>query len=381
MRLQQVRGAARPSTVLGLLQRGRGAGWVQVARGAAESDVLLEAIRTDMRWAAPVESREDYFATLALHVKLPAAAVAEAAGHSDDEDYAREILAAMAKRGSADAEAELAKLPPDDDGVFDPWVPPEQPPADAPIDVVMSSARPPYPTAILERLRLTQIDREVANIRQAALDPSDTQQWRLALRVLRDRRDPVLVPQLEHWLTSDNPTLRIGARWYAEALPAAAALPLARAWLAFDDDRGRMSKRVMRFHAEPADVPVIRAALEVEANYYAAGDLVAALARHPVQGPYPELERVYVTAAYSHTRGEAAAAMAASDPGFGSRYAIECLWDCEPDARIAGIRHTPLTGAWRRRIQELAEDKHEEPSVRDAARERLALTPGEDVTP
>jgi hypothetical protein len=206
--------------VLGLLQRGRGAGWVQVARGAAAPDVLLEAIRTDMRWDSLVESREDYFATLALYVKLPAAAVAEAAGHSDDEDYAREILAAMAKRGSADAEAELEKLSPDDDGVLDPWVPPDQPPADAPIGILLSSTRPPYPRAILERLRGTRIDCEVAEIRQAALDPSDTRRWRLALRVLRDRRDPVLVPRLESWLTSDEPTIRIGAGWYAQALPA-----------------------------------------------------------------------------------------------------------------------------------------------------------------
>ncbi|MDA0352022.1 MAG: hypothetical protein O3A10_07425 [Chloroflexi bacterium] len=63
---------ANPDTTLGKLQRGRGAGWLEcleLPRGEAH-DLLWRCITADPRLDHQVESRVEYYATLARRTKF-----------------------------------------------------------------------------------------------------------------------------------------------------------------------------------------------------------------------------------------------------------------------------------------------------------------------
>ena len=72
-----------------------------------------------------------------------------------------------------------------------------------------------------------------------------------------------------------------------------------------------------------------------------------------------------------YARARAATAIASTDPTFAERLAEECLWDCEDDVRALGTKHSPLTSTAVARLHELADDSHEEQTVRDTAGARL----------
>ena len=62
---------APASTTLGQLQRGRGAGWLAAAQ-TRMVDLLLQCLDADPRYDSQVESRAEYYATLAIELGLPA---------------------------------------------------------------------------------------------------------------------------------------------------------------------------------------------------------------------------------------------------------------------------------------------------------------------
>ena len=65
-------------------------------------------------------------------------------------------------------------------------------------------------------------------------------------------------------------------------------------------------------------------------------NLIDALGRHPELGPFEELAEIFEGVEYSYARRRAATVMAASDPTFTSRFARECLWDCESETQEIG---------------------------------------------
>lgn len=70
----------------------------------------------------------------------------------------------------------------------------------------------------------------------------------------------------------------------------------------------------------------------------------------------------------SYGRRFVAEAIAATDPGFSDRLAVDCLWDCQPEVRVIAATHAARdnsdAGA---RLAELRGDPNEDPDVRCAA--------------
>ena len=367
-----------PESLLGLLQRGRGAGWLgAVADPTNGRAALLDCLENDPRLDHQAESRASYYATLAMALEVPATEVAACADHRDDEWLVPEVLASMAARGDSHAQR-LDDSDPRGGALLNTPVrrAPRQelPPLDSPLADILAGEAPRPRRAVLDRLTNTTDAREIAQLQAAAQDPK-APGFRLALRVLGERGDDSLVASTGRFLA----TRPIGARraamiGYLTALPADVGLALARDWFGVDDGRADVATTLMARHAEPSDVPAVRAALAAMVNTYAQCDLVDALARVPELGPYPELREVYVGACYSYLRRRAVRAIRATDPTHLAEIAIECLWDCEEEIREMAAALVPLTAPVTRRLLELADDPTEEDSVRYAARSRVTAS-------
>lgn len=375
--LPQVPGTAAPESELGLLQRGRGSGWLRAADRLDGQALLLKCLGSDPRWDHQVESRSDYYAMLALRLDLPMAALLPLAMAEDPDEawIALSTLEAMARRGSVGARDVLSQLRYDE--VDDPHRPPVGPrpqvAADASVDVVLAGIHPAFPRALVHRFQHTQQSREVDALRAAAAACPNPWGRRFALRVLGLRGDTTPLEAVETVLASDEVGAGRAAAWhYVSALPPAISLPLVRQWLAKDDGRSRVAAGVLAEHAEASDTSAVRRALSRAVDYYTICDLVTALGQLPDGGPFPELATVYVGSAYSYARMRAVTAMAATDPSFGETWAEECLWDCEDVSREVGARYVPLTARAVERLRELAGDVHEDTAVREAAAARLA---------
>jgi hypothetical protein len=108
---------APPSSLLGRLQRGRGAGFLAALAEdpAVVQPLLLHCILEDPRSDRQGEQRADYYARLALHVHLPIAPLEDyLRSHADDHPWSYSdlpfaVLARMAWRGNGDAAASLAR--------------------------------------------------------------------------------------------------------------------------------------------------------------------------------------------------------------------------------------------------------------------------------
>lgn len=172
--------------------------------------------------------------------------------------------------------------------------------------------------------------------------------------------------------------LRSPAHQLLEALPAELTIPLARSWLHHETRPARsLAEHLFEAHAGRDDLGLLRAALvaalpDEEENCYRICSLVNALGRLKDTGEIPELAEVFVRFRYSYGRCRAACAMAETNPTeFAEQFAVECLWDCEPDTQVWGARLAPLTRRWvRRRLSELVEDQGEDEEVRAAAAQR-----------
>ncbi|WP_418058561.1 hypothetical protein [Pimelobacter simplex] len=377
MHFPQIERPEPADTTVGRLQRGRGAGWLEAAASGSGVELLLGCLTHEPRWDRQVESRADYYARLALRLAVPVTAIA--GGASGDEWIADEVVEAMARRGSAEA-AHRTTLDPEDLGHGAtgaahrgrpvPSVVPAR--ADAPIDDLLGATwRGSFPKAVVHRLRTTRDQVEVDALRRAAREVQHPG-WRLATHALALRGDLTALDVVEGVLEEDESGLvRATAFRFVTALPPAASLPLARAWLAHTDGRGAVASSVLAEHAAIEDLPAVRAALAAADDYYAMSNLAKALGRLAEAGPFPELDEIYVHSAYSYARARAVQAMAATDPTFAERRAAECLWDCEESARVQGARFAPLERASVDRLRELADDDLEDPAVRTAAHCRL----------
>ena len=377
MELPQLPGTAAPESDLGLLQRGRGSGWLRAADRPDGWALLLKCLGSDPRWDHQVESRSDYYATLALRLDLPMASLVPLAMAEDPDEawIARSTLEAMARRGSVGAHNVLAQIPHDE--VDDPHRPPvasrPQVAVDVPVDVVLAGIHPAFPSGLVHRFRHTQEPHEVEALRAAATAWPNPWGRRFALRVLGLRGDTTPLDAVETVLASDEIGAGRAAAWhYVTALLPEISLPLARQWLAKDDGRSGAAAGVLAEHAESSDTSAIRRALSSAVDCYTVCDLVTALGRLPEGGPFPELATVYLGSAYSYARMRAVTAMAATDPSFAETWAEECLWDCEDVSREVGARYVPLTARAVERLRELASDVHEVRAVREAAAARLA---------
>jgi len=92
---------ADPGTVLGQLQRGRGAGWRAAVRSDKGRELLRSCLEHDPRWDSQVEDRADYYARLALALNLTVEDIEPDEVAVDDEGRALgiSVLGRLAVRG------------------------------------------------------------------------------------------------------------------------------------------------------------------------------------------------------------------------------------------------------------------------------------------
>lgn len=379
MQLPQIEGSAPADSPLGLLQRGRGDGWLKAARSGDGRDHLIQCLQVEPRWDRQAESRQGYYVSLAIRLNLPARTLWPLLVSEDPAWIVFDVLDGLALRGVPEAREMAAQV---QERGLDPFADPaeavahrapkkpEVPSSDAPIEELLA-IQGRYRNVAVSRLASTTDNREIAILRATAQD-STHPGWRNALRVLALRGELAPLHAAEQVLShGEIGQRRAGALDYFRHLPPAASLPIARDWLLLDDARADAASDVLAAHAEPRDLALVRGALARAADYYTVSDLVQALGRLPGHGPFPELEEIYRESAYAYARARAVDAMATTDPEFGAKWATECLWDCEESSREAGARHAPLGGAALARLRELAADPHEDPEVRLAAASRL----------
>lgn len=409
---------ASASTALGQLQRGRGAGWLVAAEKRAD-DFLQHCLNVDPRYDSQVECRAEYYATLAIELGLPARLLSLDAITDEHTRYLRiDVLAIMAKRGDANAvevlwdhldgghgseqiARHLFDLDRDINRLEDviaanvsgeeldrmvywnkqfPWEhwakrhlhiaeagnrvanwekKPDPPDSRAALDEILSMNVSPVPADLLDRFVNSETPEELNLLRQAAVGSDRTARY-FALAVLGARNDPCALELAEKTFAADiSGRDRATLFRYIRSLDGNYTLPLARRWLGVEDSRDGVAAKLMALHSEPEDVPAIRAAFlrqwsETDCSYPLC-DLVEALGRHPAQGPYEELRLTFNNVVYSYARGKAAASMARVDSRFQDLFATECLWDCEPETQVVGLKATtlqvPLAAA---RVRELA---------------------------
>lgn len=379
MDLPQIEGSAPANTPLGLLERGRGAGWILASHSESGAELLLACLSREPRWDHQVEDREDYYATLALNLRVSARLLGPASSSVEDSWIVVGVLRSMARRGAAGAAEMLLEF--EQQTAVETGNPHAAPSVQrglnkqallqAPIEELLVLRTPTFPKAVLHRLRTTTDQKEIDALREAAHDASGPG-WRLALQALGSRGDTTPIRTIEEILASDRPgATRAAAFRYIRALPGDLALPLAREWLDNTDGRGAVAAAILADHAEPRDEAAVRSKLADAADYYTISSLVQALARLPGAGPFPELEEVYLGSSYSFARARAVEAMAATDPNFSEKWAEECLWDCEPAARAQGARWSPKSSSAVTRLQELADESLEDSDVREAALTRV----------
>lgn len=371
-------GAAADSP-LGLLQRGRGQGWT----GASATD-LLACLAHDPRWDHQVETRDDYYATLALRLHVTVPVIASISRTDGNRSILRDVVEAMARRGADEATTVLAEMENDDGALITgapqrhlPPVRVDFPSWSAPVEELLKADwRTAFPKAIVQRLVSSTDPHELDTLRKASVD-SDGPGWRLALHVLSLRGDLSPLALVEQALTQNNSGAKRAATFrYITHLPAMVSTGLAREWLPHRDGRGLAAGAVLAHHAALSDETLLRDALTDAADYYTISNLVMALGRLPAAGPFPELDQVYLESAYSYARARAVDAMAVTDPEFSEKYALECLWDCEPSVRVHGAERAPLDSAVAQRLDELAHDRYQDDEVRDTATAQLLKRTG-----
>ncbi|MFE7813183.1 HEAT repeat domain-containing protein [Streptomyces sp. NPDC057433] len=204
-----------------------------------------------------------------------------------------------------------------------------------------------------------------------------------ALRYLADGNDPDALTLIERAVaTGPTPVVEAAVDAF-ERMRSPAAVDRARLWACRPDVLGAAAGRVLACRGGVQDRDLVLAALR-EAVRGEGPDaptlwtLVDGAGRLDIACAAPVLRHIYRETASSHLRGRAARALAATDPSYGSGFAVECLWDCEESTREIAARHAE-TGDTRvvERLRRLAADPAEEAEVQTAVRSRMG--PGETV--
>ncbi|WP_042173967.1 hypothetical protein [Streptomyces sp. NBRC 110035] len=204
-----------------------------------------------------------------------------------------------------------------------------------------------------------------------------------ALRYLADGNDPDALTLIERAVAAGPAPVAEAAVDAFERMRSPAAVDRARRWACRPDALGAAAGRVLACRGGVQDRDMVLAALR-EAVRGEGPDaptlwtLVDGAGRLDIACAAPVLRHIYRETASSHLRGRAARALAATDPSYGSGFAVECLWDCEESTREIAARHAE-TGDARvvERLRRLAADPAEEAEVQTAVRSRMG--PGETV--
>ncbi|WP_159425010.1 hypothetical protein [Streptomyces sp. TLI_053] len=233
-----------------------------------------------------------------------------------------------------------------------------------------------------ERKPFAEVDN--ARLLELLADPEESEERRAAaLDVIDDRGpEPGVIPLVPSLGTADGKYMLWPLIGVVDKL-GALAVPAAREWAVATEPEWlrRRGHDVLAACGEAEDVPVLVADLErdwVERRWCGPKRTADGLARFGAEarGAVSLLRRLWLWTPHSYERVSYLEALAEIDPtGLESVY-VECLWDCEGDARLLGVRHAPDRPEVRERLVYLRDDALEEAEVRAAASERLAALTG-----
>lgn len=367
MQFECVEGASTSDSPRGMLQRGRGLGWLVAAGNPVEGRTnLLACLARDPRLESQ-EYRSPYYASLAIQLEIDPIEIA-ALGTDDENGLVVATLVEMSDRGIAVplSEGVLASFEFSESALSTPF------PVDTPAASAIVGPRSALfaSTELVERLVTTSEPSEIDSLHEAALAGAGMP-YRLAMELLGLRGDLVVFDLAEQALASRG-LLHAGGMAYFRNLPGSISLPFARKWIDLHDHRWSAAAMILRSHAVESDLSSIRRQLSSIRDWDMMY-LISALGRFPQLGTFPELKTILEETCFPFLRGEAAKAMAATDSEFPRVFGVECLWDCDPEVRLQGVQSAPASPDVATRLNELALDEHEQKSVRDAARLRLDL--------
>ncbi|MFE3650560.1 MULTISPECIES: hypothetical protein [unclassified Streptomyces] len=199
------------------------------------------------------------------------------------------------------------------------------------------------------------------------------------LHHLAERGDPEVLDLIEAAATdplSGEPLVAAALSAY-ERMRSVAAVERARIWAVRADRLGASAAAMLARRGARRDADLVLAALrrtvrEEGPDACALWELADGAGRLGIVCAAPVLRHLYRETSSSHLRGRAAAALAATDPGFAAGFAVECLWDCEETTRELAARHA-ATGDDRvvEQLRRLAADPAEEAEVQTAVRARF----------
>lgn len=421
---------AEPGTLLGMMQRGRGACYREaLAEPTAAGDFVIDCIAHDPRWDHQVEQRSWLYARLVADLgvelsRLRAAYLRPADPHGDSDAWlATGVLELLARRDAEGAVTELRhylRSGRDLDralGILIPFA--EHPEAHgllneilevaddeqlssalAPFGQLRDVSAPPWPDwrrasarieRVVEAAQRTSVSQERPRFDHAAREGADRE------RVLRAAVEANLVtavsaPELteDRWTTTlldiapnllqdkEIPLLiRMAVRRTMRKLRSPRALTWARAHATFDDTSGRTALSLFADISETVDAPRIfefltEAVSRGDSYIDDQCDLVRALGRLKHVPACATIDEVFDNTIYSYLRIQCAAALSHLAPNFADERAPECLDDCEPATRAIGIAHANLaTLTTHERIGQIADDPTEDDDNRRAAADRI----------
>ena len=383
----------------GLVQRGRGLGAIQAAMDpAAAAPHVYDAIRRDWRWDS-VDDRSRYLARLIRDLELsPAPAIDLLAGTEQDCERATGVLELLALAGSDEARDALRSHIREGahwilvlESVSDLWPPQwwedlgevartrigaegEPPWRSEPWTRFGIEIQRPRPQPTRPNLTTWGEEKLLALLADTRADPS---RKRDVLSELA-HRPPLegLIPLVPSLGTPDGgralPQLRLAVQNLGVL-----ALSAAHRWAT--DERewlAGLGADVLADHLGPEVIPQLVAELADQwhdRTWCGPQRTAKQLARF---GPAaaeaaPLLQRFWLRTPHSYERPAYLEALAAIAPAGLDRARAESLWDCEDQARLLGIAHTPNSPQALEQITALRDDPMEDPGVRAAAQERL----------
>lgn len=418
---------AEPSTLLGMIQRGRGACYGAAhAERAMAGDFVVDCIVHDPRWDHQVEERSWLYATLVVDLRVDLsrlrAAFAGPLDASGDTDtwLATGVFERLAHRGVGGSVTELRhylRSGRDLEQVLGSLIPfIDHPEAEGLLDDVLEVAddeqlqstigwlgnlsAPPWPDWRRASARIERVAAAAAGSRSAGSRPKFDRATRSAAhreRVLRAAIESGLItaisgPELtdERWettllgiasdmLQSEDRRVRIAVRRCLRNLRSPRALAWARANTALDGYAGSVALSLIADIAETSDAPwllelLVEAVARGNGYLYEQCDLVDGLARLGNVVSIATVEEIFDNTVYSRLRERCAAALSSLAADFADERAVECLDDCESETRAIAIAHANmLVPEVRERIGRIADDLTEEDTNRRAATTRIML--------
>ncbi|MFE6865197.1 hypothetical protein ACFVFS_01430 [Kitasatospora sp. NPDC057692] len=320
------------------------------------TELVYGCVRWDWRWDSQDE-RGVYLARLVRDLGLPLGPVVEGlAGDEQRRERAARVLGLLALSGSGEAREALRGYVQEEErwGV---------------------ETKPRRPKALGGETN--------ARLLELLADPGESEERRVAaLDVLDDRGpEPGVIPLVPSLGTVDGKS----ALWPLIGVvekAGAVAVPAAREWVGSGTRwLEALGYRVLIERGEVEDVPVLVARLErdwVEKRWCGPVLTARGLARFggEARDAVSLLRRFWLWTPHSYERAGYLEALAAIEPAGLDGIYVECLWDCEGEARLMGVERAPDQPEVRERLAYLRDDEMETAEVRAAARERLAALTG-----